>query len=308
MGWISSVLGTDKSEDPLGKLDPKLREFLEKESPVKYSTQQSSTPADAPQPQSYGGSDDPPAASDAQAPAAPSASLYQDGRYANIWKTYRPLAQIEAETASDHDKLMSVLEGFKERKEAIAGAALENCAESQEEWVNCMKHGSWEDQIQMCRHQVRKFERCYTMQSRFLRALGFGSVVGRPAQVEEDIQMHADSLFQRMLRHEVAVEQAKAEGLPIPEFQPSALKQRPDGITPSEHLQQQWNSQLDKLPAEERAMEEAALRGDLEAKAAVADKVQQIWDTQKDERQKRQAEGNSTFGDYLSTLFGKSGK
>lgn len=165
MGWISSVLGTDKSEDPLGKLDPKLREFLEKESPVKYSATQHSSHTTASQPQSHGNGDAPVAEAGAQGPSVPSASLFQDGRYADIWKTYRPLAQIEAETASDHDKLMSVLEGYKERKEAIGRAALENCAESQEEWVNCMKHGSWDDQIQMCRIQVRKFERCYTMQA-----------------------------------------------------------------------------------------------------------------------------------------------
>ncbi|KAF7549296.1 hypothetical protein G7Z17_g6473 [Cylindrodendrum hubeiense] len=308
MGWISSVLGTDKSDDPLGKLDPKLREFLEKESPVKYSASQPSPPANAPQPQSYDNNSAPVSASEAHEPSVPSASLFQDGRYADIWKTYRPLAQIEAETASDHDKLMSVLEGYKERKEAIGKAALENCAESQEEWVNCMKHGSWEDQMQMCRIQVRKFERCYTMQSRFLRALGYGSVSGRSAVVEEDIQMHADSLFQRMINHEVAVEKAKAEGLPVPVFEPAVPKPKMDMFTPSEELQQQWKEKLDKLPVEERVIEEAALRGDLQAKSVVAGKVQDIWDTQKDERQKRQAEGNSTFTDYLSTLFGKSGK
>lgn len=163
MGWLSSVLGTDKSTDPLGKLDPKLRDFLEKESPTKYTPSQASTtatpsPAQAPDASSV-------TSPEGQNPAVPSASLYQDGRYAHLWKTYQPLAQIEAETASDHDKLMGVLEAFKERKAAIGKAALENCAEQQEEWVNCMKHGSWEDQLQMCRHQVRRFERCYMMQS-----------------------------------------------------------------------------------------------------------------------------------------------
>jgi hypothetical protein len=165
MGWISSILGTDKSDDPLGKLDPKLREFLEKESPVKYSAHQPSSPATPPHYQTQRDANSSVEAHAAQKAAVPSASLYQDGRYADIWKTYKPLADVEAETASDHDKLMSVLEGFKARKEAIGKAALENCSEQQEEWVHCMKHGSWEDQLQMCRHQVRRFERCYTMQS-----------------------------------------------------------------------------------------------------------------------------------------------
>lgn len=162
MGWISSILGTDKSGDPLAKLDPKLRDFLEKESPVKY------TPATPPAPTTTTTTQQDVNSLPTEAPraaAVPAASLYQDGRYADLWKTYRPLADIEAETASDHDKLMSVLESYKGRKEAIGKAALENCSELQEEWVHCMKHGKWEDQLQMCRHQVRRFERCYTMQA-----------------------------------------------------------------------------------------------------------------------------------------------
>ncbi|KAF9780695.1 hypothetical protein IL306_014987 [Fusarium sp. DS 682] len=306
MGWISSVLGTDKSSDPLSKLDPSLRDFLEKESPLKYpSNQTTNPPPEAQRPSNAGTAV---TATEPQKPVVPSASLYQDGRYAHLWKNYQPLAEIEAETATDHEKLMSVLEAYKERKEAIGKAALENCAEYQEEWVNCMKHGSWEDQMQMCRHQVRRFERCYMMQSRFLRALGHGSVVGRSPEVEEDIQMHADSLYQRMIKHEEAVEKAKAEGLPVPVFQTTLPKAKKDAVMPTEELQQQWKEQLDKLPAEERVVEEAALRADLQAKAEVAGSVQKIWDTQAEQRKQRQAEGTSTFGDYIASLFGKSGK
>ncbi|KAF5007677.1 hypothetical protein FDECE_6013 [Fusarium decemcellulare] len=282
MGWISSILGTDKSADPLGKLDPSLRDFLEKESPLKYPANQPTTAANpattatttAAKP-SNGGSTV--AATEAQQPTVPSASLYQDGRYAHLWKNYRPLAEIESETATDHEKLMSVLESFKERKEAIGKTALENCAEYQEEW-------------------------------RFLRALGYGSVIGRSASVEEDIQMHADSLFQRMIKHEEAVEKAKAEGLPIPVFEPSIPKGKSQAVAPTDELQQQWKEKLEKLPVEERAAEEAALRADLQAKAEVADSVQKIWDTQAEQRKQRQAEGSSNFGDYLASLFGKSGK
>lgn len=126
--------------------------------------------------------------------------------------------------------------------------------------------------------------------------------------MEEDIQMHADGLFQRMLKHEEAVEKAKKEGLPVPVFETKIPKAKPDAVAPSEELQEQWKEKLNKLPEEERAVEEAALRADLQAKAEVAGKVQQIWDVQKEERKIRQAEGNSTFMDYLSSLFGRSGK
>lgn len=160
MGWWPSIFGGDKSADPLNQLDPKLREFLEKESPIKHhNSQPASTPQNAA----------PPAVASPQGeeekPAVPKQSLYQDGRYAHLWKNYRPQAEVEAEAMTDHDRLMTVLDGYQERKSQITKVAMENCAESQEDWINCMKYGKWEDQVQMCRHQVRKFEKCYTMQS-----------------------------------------------------------------------------------------------------------------------------------------------
>lgn len=158
MGWWPSIFGGDKSADPLQQLDPKLREFLEKESPVKHQHSAATEPT----------SKDGAAASSSRGPGetpVPKQSLYQDGRYAHLWKNYRPQAEVEAEAMTDHDKLMGVLEGYQERKAQITKVAMENCAEAQEEWINCMKHGKWEDQLQMCRHQVRRFEKCYTMQS-----------------------------------------------------------------------------------------------------------------------------------------------
>lgn len=158
MGWWPSILGGE-STDPISKLDPKLREFLEKESPVKYTA----TPESSSKPQQQAPT--PSAKLDTEDSVIPKASLYPDGRYAHLWKNYRPQAQIEEEAATEHDKLMNVLEGYQARKSAITRVAMENCAEQQEEWINCMKHGDWSDQLQMCRHQVRRFESCYTMQS-----------------------------------------------------------------------------------------------------------------------------------------------
>ncbi|OAA46940.1 hypothetical protein NOR_02576 [Metarhizium rileyi] len=309
MGWFSSIFGSEKQSDPLGKLDPKLREFLEKESPVKYTptNRTPATPSPTPQPQTTGAQEANKTDHALDKSAVPSESLYQDGRYAHLWKNYRPLAQIESESATDHDKLMDVLEGFKERKAAIGRAALENCAIQQEEWVNCMKNGSWEDQLQMCRHQVRRFERCYTMQSRFLRALGYGSVAGRPSSVDEDIQMHADTLYGRMMTHEAAVEQAKKDGMPIPSFDPALPKTSTPKVVPTQELEKTWKEKLDKLPESERVVEEAALRADLQAKSDVASNVKQIWATQKEQREARRADGQATLGDALSAIFGRGG-
>ena len=167
MGWFDGWFGSGTGEsDPLRKLDPKLRGFLQKESPVKYTTAHDNTQAEPPQPkqqpQRQQQQDTP---SDDAQPAVPPQSLYQDGRYAHLWKGYKPLAAVEAETKSDHEKLMDVLEGFKERKAMIGRAALENCADEQMDWNLCMKEGDIAKRMTMCRTEVQKFERCYQTQS-----------------------------------------------------------------------------------------------------------------------------------------------
>lgn len=161
MGLWDSVFGSKSAEDPLKNLDPKLRDFLQKESPVKFEPGKETndaTPPKGPTPASEPAPADPDAAAHAR-------SLYKDGRYSHLWKTYQPLEDVEAATKSSQEKLADVLDGYKERKTQIGKAALENCALQQEEWRRCMTHGSWGDIMTMCKDQVRKFERCYTMQS-----------------------------------------------------------------------------------------------------------------------------------------------
>ena len=116
--------------------------------------------------------------------------------------------------------------------------------------------------------------------------------------------MHADSLYNRMLKHEEAVEQAKKEGLPTPVFDAALPRTSAAKVTPSGELEKQWKERLDKLPEDERVVEEAALRADLQAKSDVAKSVKDIWATQKQEREARKADGQATLGDTLSALFG----
>ncbi len=188
MGWFwdtSSSISNTKSnsdgskDDPLRNLDPSLREFLEKESPVKYTSSEApATPPPEPQ-RSYSDqlnlSQQSPTPSSRQSPSpstenptekvVPSESLYQDGRYAHLWKNYQPLAEIENSTKSDQDKLLDILEGYKERKAQIGRAALENCAIEQEEVNNCYKNGGFMSTMTMCRAENKQFQRCYLMQA-----------------------------------------------------------------------------------------------------------------------------------------------
>ncbi|KAK4240980.1 hypothetical protein C8A03DRAFT_30949 [Achaetomium macrosporum] len=330
MGWFDGWFGSDNSgSDPLRRLDPKLREFLEKESPVKYNTTAQPTQPQSQtssQPQQKQASKSPSdtqqqPAQQTQNPPVPPESLFQDGRYAHLWKTYRPLAAIEAETKSDSEKLSDVLEAYKERRAQIGRAALENCAEEQFTWATCMKSGSWTARMTLCRDEVHKFERCYSAQSRLLKALGYLSVHGRDARVDEDIQMRADELYHRMLDQEREIEKAKAEGREAPAFRPLLEGQKAvvpaaapaaaapaaaavDVLEPSAATVAAWKEKLEKLPPEEREAEEQALRAEHRANAEMAAKIQGLWQEQAKEREARKAAGKETIMDKFSALVG----
>lgn len=324
MGWFDSLWPSAKSSDPLGSIDPKVRDFLQRESPVKYEAKVDAEARTAEAHAQTSAAASIPVQEGESAPKVPKESLFQDGRYAHLWKGYRSRGDVENENKTDHEKLMDVLEGFKDRKQMIAQAALENCAIQQDEWINCMKHGDWEDRLQMCRKQVQRFERCYTMQNvsikefhgtavihsrliawvfqRLLKALGYRAVLNRPAHVEDDIQMHADSLYTKMLEQEQRNKDAKEQGVSTADL--ASLFPRPvNEIEPGVELRKQWDEQLAKLPVEERAAEEAALRADFQAKAVVAKDVQKLWDAQDAERKAREQEGKTTIKDRVTDTF-----
>ncbi|KAI1137169.1 hypothetical protein F5Y05DRAFT_388362 [Hypoxylon sp. FL0543] len=317
MGWWDSLWSSSSGDDPLRKLDPKLREFLERESPVKYSAaQQQQDPAKEEKRASAAKAEA--AEGQPERPVVPRESQFQDGRYAHLWKTYRPLAEIEAETKSEHEKLMDVLEAYKERKNQIGKAALENCALEQLDWRQCMMNPSFSERMTMCREQVKKFERCYMMQTRLLKALGYLSTYDRSPDVEEDIQLHADTLYQRMLSQEAEIAAAKKEGRPIPKFPPllprasvaaDQQKQQPQEEELTQEQRSILKERLKKVAEEDQAAEEEAYRAELRAKAEVASRVQELWKKQEQERQERKERGEETLWDKLSGTFrGGDGK
>ncbi|KAL2125097.1 hypothetical protein VTJ04DRAFT_1462 [Mycothermus thermophilus] len=331
-GWFGS--GSNNDSDPLRRLDPKLREFLERESPVKYNLstpeqqqqpQQQQQQQQQPQPQSQTQQQQ----QDPSQPVVPPQSLFPDGRYAHLWKTYRPLAAIEAETKSDSEKLSDVVAAYKERRGMIGRAALENCAEEQSEWASCMKSGSWRARATMCRDEVHRFERCYAAQTRLLKALGYLSVYGRSPEVDEEIQMRADELYQKMVQREKEVEKARQEGREPPPFKglfddevqvpaaPAAAKPasvgagaassapapaKEDFPEPGPALLAKWKEKLEKLPPEDREAEEKALRAEWRSKVEMARQVQGIWEEQARERKKRREEGKETIFDRVAEM------
>lgn len=174
MGWFGSSSSNENpkssTDDPLEALDPSLREFLKKESPIKYDA---SNPPAAPIPRAAERKTE--KAASAATPTAekesedeskvPAQSLFPDGRYAHLWKTYQPQAEAEAVAKSDQEKIEDIVQGYKFRKNQIGKAALENCALEQWEVNECFRNGNLTDRMTMCKKQNRNLSQCYTMQS-----------------------------------------------------------------------------------------------------------------------------------------------
>ncbi|KAF6226975.1 hypothetical protein HO133_008416 [Letharia lupina] len=330
MGWLWGKSDPPKSSDsdPLRDLDPSLRDFLSKESPVKYTP---APPPPAPPPETT----TPASATKTEpssTPVVPPESLYPDGRYAHLWTTYKSLSAIEAESKSDQEKLLDILEGYKERKAQIGRAAVENCVEEQLAVNDCYDTGRWRDKLMMCRGENRAFERCYIMQSRFLKALGYLSTYSRPESVDEAIQMHADTLYHRMLAQEAAAAEAKAAGLPEPQFAPilasvsrsttpaagpttpapspaPAAAAKKDDLPPlmpetqallTAETQAALRQRLKGMTPTERELEEKGLVMDAKAARETGRQVSDIIGLRKSRRE----EGKATVGDTISGWFG----
>ena len=177
MGWLwgsnNNASSTKSDGDPLRNLDPSLRDFLEKESPVKYRTTRAPPQTASPlipatrseNPQSQNTTATTKSSPESSTPAIPPPTLYPDGRYAHLWSTYKPISEIENASKTDQEKLLDVLNAFKERKAEIGRAALENCALEHIAIDECFRNGGVKARMTMCRAENRELERCYAMQS-----------------------------------------------------------------------------------------------------------------------------------------------
>ena len=99
---------------------------------------------------------------------------------------------------------------------------------------------------------------------RFLKALGYLSTYDRPPSVDEAIQMHADTLYHRMLTQEAAIEEAKASGLPTPSFGPILSPEKPSSTS---QLQQTLNIQQPHVTSSAAAAAPAPIAEPLDAES-----------------------------------------
>jgi hypothetical protein len=330
MGWLWGSSDT-ASARAQGSLDPSLQDFLNKEAPTGPRPSLPSRPAEPPKEAAQPAQPAQPQPAVPEEPAVPPQSQFQDGRYAHLWKGYVPQNDLENRARTEQDKLRDIVDAFNDRKADIGRIALENCALEYMEQFDCFRAPKtyWQTAT-LCNAESKKFNRCYDMQSKFLKALGYLTMDVRSGEDSERIQMHADKLYQQMMEQEAAIQKAKDEGREPPKFESVLSKQniaRAMSSTPSsappvagkpqpeDTAEDLWKlikpdsrAKYEKLLAEmspaEQDIEKAALVGEIQANIGQAKQVQDTFIEERINRTKRREAGQSTIGDTIKRLWG----
>lgn len=304
MSWF---WGKKKVDDPTKSLDSDLKQFLDSQQPSPY------TPAQAPDLK------DTTVTADKQTEKPrveiplderplPKESLFQDGRYKDLWKTYVPRQEIEAATTNPAQRVM---DAKKDRKSSLSQAALENCAFEEELKRNCFNEGdAWNKlraRMTLCNRETKAFNRCFQLQAKFLQALGYQSNPSGSVEEDERIQMHADKLYHRMMDYEAAVDEAKAKGQPIPPltsvFNPNRPAPTMEEINLPPHLSGGMNKPLHELPPHERELAARAILTETKVSQNYADDFFAYTTTLNEGRKERQKKLVNAFGETLGKFF-----
>jgi hypothetical protein len=326
MGWLWSS-GNSGSTD---KLDSSLQDFLKKEAPTGPKPTLPSAPKKSPEAaDSSSTSTPPPAQTEAETPSVPPQSQFQDGRYAHLWKNYTPQNILDDRGKNEQDKLRDLVEAYNDRKAGIGRIAMENCAIEYMEQFECFRRPkTWTALGTLCNAESRKFNRCYDVQSKFLKALGYLTMDERSVEEDERIQMHADKMYQHLLQQEAEIEKAEKEGRPRPKFESLLSNQsisRSMASTPSSSAQtpslspeveadiwskikpearKEYEKKLAELPPEQQEVERMAVLGELRAQTGISKTVEETFVEERIQRMKRREAGQATIGDQIKYLWG----
>lgn len=300
--------GKSGQDDPTKSLDPSLKEFLKEQQPRPY------VPAEPPKK-----AEEAPATVQPEVNLpdtnktytdrpVPPESLYQDGRYAHLWKTYTSQSDIVSKTSSPLERITAAKKG---RKRAIHRAALENCAFEEEIRQECLNGQNvtsrFRATVTMCNEETKQYTRCYALQSKFLQALGYMSDYEPNEDHEERIQMHADKLYHRMMDYESAVEEARQNNKPIPPltsvFNPSRPAPTIEQMAIPESMQARMDKPLHDLPPQERELAARAALQEAKINTSDASEFDKYTRTMNEERKQRQARVSRILGEPIAKFF-----
>lgn len=297
--------GRGDQDDPAKSLDPDLKKFLDEQETTTYQPVEPPVKPQRPSNTYVGApeSDLDPDADPADRPL-PKESLYQDGRYKHLWKTYIPQAELIASTTNPLEK---VIAQRKERTNSVIKAAMENCAFENELQRLCLGGpgftSSIKSKLTMCAEETKTYHRCYSLQSKFLHALGYMSDMDSTDEHEERIQMHADKLYHQMMDYEDALEHARRNDLPVPPltsvFDPRKPAPTMDEFQFPPRIQEKLATILPDLPPHERELTARAEAGDIQFGQDNAEEFFKRWKTQNEGRMRRQKMVSNLFGEVI---------
>lgn len=305
MSWFWGGGGKGKQSDPAKALDDDLKQFLKDQQPKPYSPAEISKPvAEPPKAQEAPAPITRPAPSPEDRPL-PKESLFQDGRYKDLWKTYVPQEQ------SGGSAVERVLESRKDRRQTIHKAALENCAFEQQMQQDCLHAGSWSQKIRgkmtLCHEENKAYNRCYSLQAKFLQALGYMTSTTSSDDDEERIQMHADKLYHRMMDYEAEVDDARRNGRPIPPltslFNPNRSAPTAEQLDLPETITSKMKKPLHEYAPHERELAARAALEEAKVADAYAQDLFNYTTTMNEERKVRQQWLTNAFGETLGKFL-----
>ncbi|EXJ96461.1 hypothetical protein A1O1_01587 [Capronia coronata CBS 617.96] len=305
MGWFWGEKSSQN--DPAKSLDDDLKQFLKDQQPRPY------VPAELPKPVEQPASKPPEQAlpdtnKSFEDRPLPKESLFQDGRYKDIWKTYVPQNDIAVASTTPVER---VLAARKDRRQSIHKAALENCAFEEELQQDCFKTGPLSKKIKgrmtMCHEETKAFNRCYTLQAKFLQALGYMTSSTNTNEDEEKIQMHADKLYHRMMDYEAEVDEARRENRPIPPlsslFNPNRPAPTVEQIALPKAMEDKMKKPLHEYPPHERELVARAALQEAKLTDLYAEDLFNYTVTMNEDRKKRQAWLTKTFGEAIGKFL-----
>jgi hypothetical protein len=298
-----------RDNDPAKSLDKDLKKFLDDQSTRPYAPAQP-LPVKAPEvlkDVESRTSPVPDAQQSFEEKPLPKESLFQDGRYKHLWKSYVPQSTVTAASGNPIDLVMNAR---KDRRTSIHRAALENCAFEEDLRRQCLGSGmasSVKSRMTMCSAETKTFNRCYQLQAKFLQALGY---MGNPTssdEFEERVQMHADKLYHRMMDYEEAVEDARLNGKPIPPLSSVFNPDQPAPIVEQanlpESVQRRLKVPLKDLPPHERELTIRAATTEATVANDDAEDFFKYTTTMNEARQKRQAMAVKVLGEPIGKFL-----
>ncbi|KAJ9503636.1 hypothetical protein H2202_000775 [Exophiala xenobiotica] len=307
MGWFWGWGGRNNQNDPAKSLDNDLKQFLDEQQPRPYVPAEApkapETPAPKPPEQAL-----PDTNKSFEDRALPKESLFQDGRYRDLWKTYVPQNEMAVATTTPVER---VLAARKDRRQTIHKAALENCAFEEDIQQQCFKTSDLSKRLKgrmtMCHEETKAFNRCYTLQAKFLQALGYMTSSTTSDEDEEKIQMHADKLYHRMMDYEAEVDGARRENRPIPPLSSLFNSKRPaptlEQMALPKPMEEKLKKPLSDYPPHERELVARAALQEAKLTDLYAEDLFTYTVTMNEDRKARQAWLTRTFGEAIGKFL-----